>query len=62
MRIDDWEKFNVTVYHGWDTMIPNDEFFEKLWGMDHYGGRDIDAPEAWRFFPRPPSNNVAWRS
>jgi len=57
-EIDDWEKFNVTVFHGWDTVIPNDEHFDKLWGMNHYGGRDIDAPEAWRFFPEPPSNNM----
>lgn len=57
-EIDDWEKFNVTVNHGWDTVIPNDEKFEKLWGLNHYGGRDIDAPEAWRFFPAPPSNSI----
>lgn len=57
-EIDDWEKFNVTTVHGWDTVIPNDESFEKLWGMNHFGGRDIDAVEAWRFFPAPPSNNV----
>lgn len=24
-EIDDWEKFNVTVTHGWDTVIPDDE-------------------------------------
>lgn len=43
-EIDDWEKFNVTVFHGWDTVIPNDEHFDKLWGMNHYGGR-----ASWRY-------------
>ena len=41
-----------------DTVIPNDVKFEKLWGLNHFGGRDIDAPEAWRFFPAPPSNKI----
>eukprot|EP00931_Biecheleriopsis_adriatica_P022042 TRINITY_DN14269_c0_g1_i2.p1 TRINITY_DN14269_c0_g1~~TRINITY_DN14269_c0_g1_i2.p1 ORF type:complete len:1324 (+),score=272.48 TRINITY_DN14269_c0_g1_i2:183-4154(+) len=48
--IDDWEKFNVTVSHGDDTQIPHDKFFSELWGMHHFGGRDIDAVEAWKTF------------
>jgi len=47
---DRWESFTVHVNHGNDTQIPNDSNMSKLWGMDHFGGRDIDAVEAWKIF------------
>ncbi|CAE8635144.1 unnamed protein product [Polarella glacialis] len=46
----DWEKFTVIYRHEADQRIPNDESFDKLWGMDHFANRDIDAPEAWEHF------------
>eukprot|EP00930_Biecheleria_cincta_P046662 TRINITY_DN32208_c0_g1_i1.p1 TRINITY_DN32208_c0_g1~~TRINITY_DN32208_c0_g1_i1.p1 ORF type:complete len:1445 (-),score=305.46 TRINITY_DN32208_c0_g1_i1:177-4511(-) len=49
-EIGDWEKFTIHVQHGEDTSIPNDANFSKLWGMDHWGDRDIDAVEAWKKF------------
>eukprot|EP00930_Biecheleria_cincta_P062208 TRINITY_DN476_c0_g1_i4.p1 TRINITY_DN476_c0_g1~~TRINITY_DN476_c0_g1_i4.p1 ORF type:complete len:1532 (+),score=276.30 TRINITY_DN476_c0_g1_i4:320-4597(+) len=55
---DDWEKFTVKVHHGQDSKIPNDANFSKLWGMDHFGGRDIDAVEAWKTFTGDSSKGI----
>jgi len=55
---DDWEKFTVKVHHGQDTKIPDDANFSKLWGMDHFGDRDIDAVEAWKMFTGDSSRGI----
>ena len=49
-EISNWGKFTVHVQHGKDASVPNDANFSKLWGMDHWGDRDIDAVEAWKKF------------
>lgn len=48
--IGDREKFMIHVQHGKDASVPNDANFSKLWGMDHWGDRDIDAVQAWKKF------------
>lgn len=57
-EIDDWEKFNVTFTHGKDTVIPNDASLDRLWGLHHYGDRDIDAAEAWRIAHAPSPEGI----
>ena len=57
-EIDEWEKFNVTFTHGKDTVIPNDKSLERLWGLHHYGDRDIDAAEAWKLAHEPPPEGL----
>ncbi|CAJ1430131.1 unnamed protein product [Effrenium voratum] len=43
------ERFLVTMKHGKDTVMLNDQSLSKLWAFDHFGDRDIDdALEAWK--------------
>eukprot|EP00441_Pelagodinium_beii_P019083 CAMPEP_0197660714 /NCGR_PEP_ID=MMETSP1338-20131121/51017_1 /TAXON_ID=43686 ORGANISM="Pelagodinium beii, Strain RCC1491" /NCGR_SAMPLE_ID=MMETSP1338 /ASSEMBLY_ACC=CAM_ASM_000754 /LENGTH=1485 /DNA_ID=CAMNT_0043238131 /DNA_START=61 /DNA_END=4518 /DNA_ORIENTATION=+ len=55
---DESGKFTVHVKHGPDAVIPSDTNFSKLWGMDHFGGRDIDAVEAWKIFTGDDSKGI----
>lgn len=53
------ERFVVTMRHGEEAEVPNDQSLSKLWAMDHFGDRDIDAFEAWKMFnPKPQTEGV----
>ena len=53
------ERFLVTMRHGEEAEVPNDQSLSKLWAMDHFGDRDIDAFEAWKIFhPKPGTEGV----
>ena len=51
-RVEISERFMVTMTHGKDTLVPNDPRLSKLWAIDHFGDRDMDAVEAWKMSSR----------
>lgn len=49
-RVLSWEEFSMQPEAGPEQRLPIDPAFPKLWGMHHYAGYDIDAPEAWKMW------------
>jgi len=45
-----WEQFNFLDQANQEQRFSDDPDVKELWGMHHYAGFDIDAPEAWKIW------------